>query len=784
MADGDRLECTIKIHKVRFYNADTGFGIITADVSQITSGTPVYDKWNRLVAKGNMPEPKVGRTYKFTGIETVDPKWGPQYKILSLITPLALEDASPEEQKEFLLSIFTIGQVASMYEALENPYKVLWNKDAKELVKVYGCGMKTAAMWINRFHKHIRMAKVVLSLKDYDITYNMAAKLLNNYHQSSDLVIERVTKNPYLLMEIDGYGWKKCDALALKGGMHPYSPLRVSAYMTYYLETMAQNGYTYVYSNSQLMESLLATFGEDIPDEPITEAIHLLEKKLWWSEDHEKVGLHKHIRTEERIAEKLLRLKNSKSKIQVNDWRKTIQDLEEQQGWKYTDEQLSAIQSAIDENVILITGYAGTGKSSVVSAILKALPEYSFAQCALAGRAAARLSEITHADGYTIHRLLGYPAGTHNGFEYFEYIENGKVIGNYLPYEIIILDEVSMVDSDLFLSLIQAISPGSKLIMLGDIGQLESIGCGNVAHDIIVSPEIISVQLTKIHRQAKTSAIITDSVKVRYNEQLIPKDWTGEETRGELQDLTYHCYLDVNNTFYKVMQQMSALLAEDINIMDIQVITPMKDRGGASTWNLNLAIQELYNPLKDNDQEIIIKAPGKDTTYSLRLGDKVINTQNNYQTNRYVESSDVIRPLEEEDGSQKKIGNCPIYNGNIGIITKIDVKQRSIVVDFYDIGEVEIKSESLSAIQLGYAITCHKMQGDQCKYVIVAIDFSAYALLTKELIYTAMTRAIKHCWIIAQTSALRYAVAQNGVSKKQTMLVELLHNIAHPKMVF
>lgn len=106
------------------------------------------------------------------------------------------------------------------------------------------------------------------------------------------------------------------------------------------------------------------------------------------------------------------------------------------------------------------------------------------------------------------------------------------------------------------------------------------------------------------------------------------------------------------------------------------------------------------------------------------------------------------------------------------------------MVDFYDIGEVEIKSENLSAIQLGYAITCHKMQGDQCKYVIVAIDFSAYALLTKELIYTAMTRAIKHCWIIAQTSALRYAVAQNGVSKKQTMLVEFLHNIAHPKMVF
>ena len=782
MEEGSRLECTITVKNVRFYNQDTDFGIITAEVNKVISGTPACNKWGYIVAKGTMPDPKPGRKYSFVGIKTEDPKWGPQYQVSSMCMPLALEDATPEEKKEFLLSIFTVNQVAEMYATLKDPYQTLLDKDAGSLIQVYGCGTITAARWIERFHSHVKAAKVVLGLREYELTYNMARRLLEAYQDSSDLVLEKVKKNPYVLMELDGFGWKKCDALALKGGMHPHSAERVSAFIVYYLNMMAQNGYTYVYSNSQLMEALLEALGEDIPDEPITEAIRQLGSRLWWSEDHEKVGLARYIHIEQQIADKLLRLRDAESNIKAGDWKSKIHQLEEKQGWSYTDEQMAAISQALNQNIILITGYAGTGKSSVVSAILESLPGYEFAQCALAGRAAARLSEITHSEGYTIHRLLGYPLGdVRNGmFEYYEEIVDGQDKSNYLPYDIIILDEISMVDSGLFLSLINAIAPGSKLIMLGDIGQLESIGAGNIAHDLILSPEIASVQLTKIHRQAEASAIITDSVKVRRNEQLIPKDWTGEETRGELQDLTYHCFLDGNNTYYRVMQQVSALLAANVDIMDIQVISPMKDRGNACTWNINLAIQEMYNPLEDGEEEIVVNAFGKQ--YSLRLGDKVINTKNNYQTNRYEGE---IMPFDLGDsGKGPKIGNCPIFNGNIGIITKLDTEKRVIVVDFNDIGEVVIPSNSLVAIQLGYAITCHKMQGDQCKYVIVALDFSAYALLTKELIYTAMTRAIKHCWIIAQTSALRYAVAQNGVSKKQTLLVELLHDIAHPQIIF
>lgn len=782
MAENDKLECNITVERVRFYNPDTCFGIIVASVNEVNSGKPILDKNGYLIAKGNMAEPLIGRKYELLGTETVDPKWGPQYKITSMYTPIAFDENDTEGQREFLLGIFTENQVQEMYNALENPYESLLEKRAEDLIKVYGCGSITAAKWIKKFHKSFKSAKVIMGLKEYGLTFTMAEKLLKAHKQSSDLVIEKVRKNPYLLMELDGFGWKRCDELAIKGGISRHSAYRVEAFIKYYLNMMAESGYTYVYANSQLMEALLESLGEDIPDEPITEAIHHLREELWWSSDCEKVGLNKYIRTEKKIASKLNKLRNSDNNFEYDGWERKLQDLEEEQGWFYTDEQWTAIKSALVENVVLITGYAGTGKSTVISAILNILSQYKYAQCALAGRAAARLAEITKSEGFTIHRLLGYPKGPEakGNFAFYEhYDEDGHDISVYLDYDIIILDEISMVDSKLFLRLIQAIKPGSKLIMLGDIGQLESIGCGNIAHDLILSPEITSVQLTKIHRQAESSAIITESVKVRQNTQLIEKDWTGEETRGELQDLTYECYLDANNTFFKIMQRVSILLSQDIPILDMQVIVPLRERGNASTWNLNLAIQEIYNPEDPGKPEILISlGPGKQ--FMLRLGDKVINTKNNYRTTYYSEEN----WKEFQNGTNEEDQICPTFNGNIGIVTKIDKKQRIAVIDYMDIGEVIVSGEDLTAVQLGYAITCHKLQGSETKYAIVGLDFSAYSLLTKEWVYTAMTRAKEHCWMIAQSSALRYAVAQNGVSKKQTLLVECLHNVTHPKIEF
>lgn len=773
MAEGDILKCQIEIIKIRFFNNDGNFGIVVGKPMNIEEGIPVLNN-GLAVFKGSMPRPIEHNKYQVIAVETVDPKWGVQYQLKKMYTSIVIDENNEVDKRTYLETFFTPGQVEAMYKGSVDPYKALLNKDAKELTQIKGCGFKTASKWIKKFHDNYDSAKIFVELKDYEVSPKMAQKLMQHY-SSPDIVVEKVRKNPYSLMDVGGIGWKRCDELALKGGMTPYCKERVEAFIKFYLEMMAQNGFTYVYSNSQLMDAIIEQFGDDIPDEPIMNAIQDLDKRLWWSEDHQTIGLKKYVELEEKIAKELLRIRDGENNFDCDNWKEIIKKMEAEQGWEYTEQQWEGIQLALENQVCVITGGAGTGKSSIVAGMLAVLKKYSFAQCALAGRAAARLSEITHQEGFTIHRLLGYNPNSKNG-KIFAFDEKTP-----LSQDIIILDEISMVDGQLFYQLLRAIPSGSKLIMLGDVGQLESIGCSNIAHDMIQSPEIPSIELTKIHRQATTSAIVTESIKVRHGEQVIPKDWVGVETRGELQDLTYDCYSDKSNTFYKVMQYASRLIEAGVGTLDMQVIVPVKETD-SGTWVLNSALQELCNPKDDSKDELFVHYDARHDGI-LRVGDKVINTQNDYSSLGYEDQWE----LESEKYSSKEteVGeNVPIYNGNIGVIEKINFLKEEIVVNFLGIGRVIIKKPKLSSLLLGYAITCHKLQGSECDYVIFGMDFGSYVLLTKEMVYTAITRAKKHCYVIAQNGALRYAVAQNSVSQKQTLLQVFLHDLAHPKLVF
>lgn len=764
--DDKKISATIRIKSVRYYNEQNNFGIITAEVLECDK-TYHTDKNNYLVVKGTMPYPKENGEYILNGKEIYDNKWGYQYEVINMCTSIALSLDDKEGQRVYLETIFTDSQVNTMYEYLDDPYQVLLNKDAERLIQVKGCGLKTANRWIGRFHMNLELSRIYVELRDYELTANMITKLYE-FYRSADLVIENVKNNPYVLIDIHGIGWKKCDELALKGGMGPHSPERVEAYIKRYLYDMANSGSDYVYANEQLMESILNMLGEDLPDEPIIEALHRLDRKLWWSDDKKFVGLKRSIELEKKIAKKLLTLRDAENKFQYEDWQDIIRKVEEDQGWKFTEQQMNGIQAALENNVVIITGNAGTGKSSIVSGVLAVLKGYKFAQCALAGRAAARLSEVTGKEGFTIHRLLGFPIGED---------ENGKFAyheGHHLEEDIIILDEVSMVDADLFYRLIAAMEPGSKLIMLGDVGQLECIGAGNIAHDLIVSPSIVSVTLDKIHRQAEESAIITDSLLVRKNIPTIDRNFVGNVTKGKLKDLEYECYSDANNTFFKVSKKFAHLLQECKDIYDIQVIVPVKDKQ-AGTWNLNNALQEVYNPKDNGKKELSVRYDSNHFS-TLRIGDKVMNTVNNYEAILYENQ------WNHDKKEYKDISYyTQIYNGNIGIIEDINIKRQEIIVNFQYIGRVLITTEKLKNIILAYACTVHKFQGSQCKYIIFGLDFSAYAMLTKEMIYTALTRASIHCSVIAQTAALRYAIAQNGVSTKQTYLVRALEELEQPK---
>ena len=746
-----KVRASIEI--IRYYKDQ--WGIVICSIDEVLKGDFIGDK-NGMVFKGNMPEPVRGATYIIVADYVEDPKWGNQYNIKSIYSDISFDKEDRKGKEKFLLSIFTPNQVSAMYEIYDDPFSILDAEDVEKLVQIKGCGIKTADNWIRKFKKNINIARIFVELDEYGLTNNMIKRLMERYH-SPDLIIEKVKTNPYVLVnEVEGIGWKRADEIALAGHIEFDSPTRIGAYIVYYLNRCGDEGYSWI-TPDQLLGSILDNLGEEVPDENITTAIRELGNKLWWNEEKDKIGLSKYYNIEHKVAEELIRIRNAKSNICCDDWEEHIDHLERVQGWKFTDEQMNGIKTVLNNNITIITGLAGTGKTSVVSGVLEALNHYSSVMCALSGRAASRMSEVTGKEGFTIHRLLGFPKGAPD-YQCFEYNQDHK-----LGADIYILDEISMVDAKIFYYLLRAIPDGAKLICLGDSGQLESIGCGNVAYDMIHSSEIPTIELTKIHRQAAKSAIITQSIAVRNSKQIIPKNWTGVETRGELQDLELHCYSDSSNTFYNIMEIFSRLMAQkDFNIMDCQIIVPIKVRGDACAYNINNTVQELYNPPAKNKKEIT--RISNDKTFILREGDKVINVINNYKL------------------------KTPIYNGNIGTIKSIsyseELDSRIITVNFVGIGNVDVPEDCWLGIELGYAITVHKYQGSQSKYIIFGLDFSSYALLTRELVYTGITRAQKKCYLVCQTGALRYATMQQSISKKQTHLQDCLYEITHPKLIF
>lgn len=766
------MRCIGKAVKTIHRNNDSYFTIASFDlVKEIDGEVEIHPIYKTFTVVGIMPYLMEDADYEISATEVENKKYGKQYQVnsINLYLPNGIE--SKEGQKEFLDIIFTKLQVKEMYEALDDPYMTLKDGDISSLVKVKNCGMKTAVAWIDKFKTYMPLSNAMKELSEYGLTEALLRRIVNHY-KSSDIAVEIIQNKPYKLIEVNGVGWHKCDEIAMKGGLKPDSPERIGTYILYYLQERANEGYSYIPADANteiengivsktqkpinFIDTMIEFFGDDISDEALKGGLDYVNDQLWFSDDRRFVGLKRIYDLEMSVAENLIRIRDGENDFKYSNWKDIIKQKEIDQGWEYNEQQIKGIKAVLENQVVVITGKAGTGKSSIVDAMIAVLQGYSYAQTALSGRAAARMAEITHEEGYTIHRLLGFPKGDrdHGGFVFHE--------DNKLPRDIIILDEVSMVDGELFNRLVKAIKTGSKLIMLGDTGQLECIGCMNIAADLIASKEIVSIELSQIHRQAANSGIITESIKAREGIQLIEKDWIGTEVRGKLNDLVIDCFSDKSNTFYKVMQHASSELEDGTDIMDLMVIAPSyKNESGVD--NLNAALQSLYNPDSPKKKEVFVQKSSK--AWILREGDKIINVQNDYYA--------------------KNKFTAGIFNGNIGVVKNIDIDVNTIAVDFQDIpGIMILPKKNWKDLELGYAITCHKAQGSQCKKVIVGLDFGSFIQLSREWVYTAMTRAIDKCYMVAQNNALRYAVSKNSISVKRTHLVKLLAYKAANKFSF
>ena len=389
------------------------------------------------------------------------------------------------------------------------------------------------------------MSAVFAELDGMGLTTNFINKLIANY-KSPTTVIHVVLHEPYRLIDdMDGVGFVTADKIAIAGGMPIGDKKRIKAFIEYYLNQEAEAGNSYITAkelNAAIFEQLgdpddlLEFYDEnDRSKNNLNEAIQELEAdKVIHMEEAEKKGarrvyLYKLWDLEREIAYHLKRIMDAPNGFIFEDFDEKIKATEERQGFEFTEEQLEGIKLGLDSQVCLITGPAGSGKSSLVSGILAVLDNYEFAQCCLSGKGAARLQEVTGQQGKTIHRLLGYNAEI-GGFLYNQ--------ENPLPYDIIILDEISLVGGEIFRDLLRAIKPGTKFYMLGDPNQLEAIGSLNLAADMVNSKNIPTVALKQVHRQAKKSGILTTAYDVKDQIQLFDEwDFEGTEIRGELEDM-------------------------------------------------------------------------------------------------------------------------------------------------------------------------------------------------------------------------------------------------------
>ena len=680
--DDIMIKCKCRLSKQMFpKNKIVGngdFGIISVTVLDTLQGEPQINKWGTITLTGCMCEINDDEIYVIIGKEIENEKYGIQYQIVFMCIDVKLTNR--EDQFIFLEKVLPEKQCVELFKAFENPIEVLENKDIQALTSVKGIGVPTALKLIERYENSKDYSEAYVKLDRFGLTKNKIDKLVD-YYGSPHIVISKIEENPYILIdEVDGIGWDTADDMALQGGLGEYSLIRTKAYVKYYLYEEANMGNTWV-DIDNLLNAVDGAIGYDLPQETLSQALREMNesKIIWTNEDRDKVGLLRYYNLENNVAKELIRLNEAENCFKFEGWQDKIKKLEERQKWEFTEEQIEGIQAILENQVVMIIGGAGNGKSSTVAGMLEVFKSnYSFAQTALSGRASCNLSEITGEDGYTIHRLLGY--NPESGFVYNK--------DNPLHIDICILDEISMVGADIYYKLIQALKTGSKLVMLGDKHQLEAIGIGNIMFDMIESDCIKVVELTKIHRQAEKSAIITNSIKIKDKEHIVDKNFTGTEIRGELQDLELDIYKNKDTTHRRIVEHFKELLPQTENIFDIQVIVPMKERGKASAYYLNNLLQEIV--INTNTNQYISVGENSKYPFKIYIGDKVLNNKNNYKT------------LDDN------ANETPIFNGDLGIVVDMDIYRRTLIVDFNNKGIIYIPKSHLNKITLGYAMTCHK----------------------------------------------------------------------------
>lgn len=723
------VELSGSVEDVIYKNADNGYTVINLGCDEgliaVVGNLGDVNEGERLSLRGGwITSPKYGRQFKAAMCERSMPET--ESEISAYLSSGVIKGLGPAIAKKIVKQFGT--------EALD-----IIDNDCMQLTVIKGITSDKALYISNEYHKITGVNEVIKFLGEYNFGPAHAISVWSAFEHDS---IKQIKTNPYILctsgIDID---FRSVDRMAADLGFDAENSDRVRAGIVYVLHENANAGHTCL-PTEKLRESVCDNLG--IERRQFESCLDDCEEKDWVVRitlgKREFVYLPEYYLAETYIAKKLAFMLRTSAQYE-KDYSDEIRGVEFSENIQYEDLQRAAISACLTGSVFILTGGPGTGKTTTLNGVIKILKAQKkrILLCAPTGRAAKRMSDLTGEPARTIHRLLEVDF-TAKGELKFKRNET-----NPLPADVVIADEMSMVDALLMCSLVRAIKPTSKFIMVGDSNQLPSVGAGNVLKDLIASHYIPSVELKEIFRQAAQSLIVTNAHRI---------------VNGEFPVLD-----DRQNDFFFMNKSLESDIAELViqlakqrlpdtygfsPIDDIQVLCPTK-MGMAGTKELNKQLQSALNPPSQNKAEL------KFFDVIFRTGDKVMQTKNDY---------DVLWTKNNEKGSG-------IFNGDIGIIRSVDRFSQNVTIDFE--GRVAIyTSEMLRRLEHAYAITIHKSQGSEYDAVIIPITAFTHNLLYRNLLYTGVTRAKKMIIVIGTRELVKTMVDNNRKMLRYSLLRPLL----------
>ncbi len=726
------------IEDIIFRNKENGYTIAVFENEE-----------EQFTAVGYLPFADAGRSYELTGTWKTHPVYGEQFDVSEAKEQLPV---STKGMENFLASgaVKGIGKktAALIVKKFGMDTLRIMEEEPDRLSEVEGIGLKKAAAIGETFKEKRAVAEVTLFLQKFDISAGCAIRLYKEYGEAA---VDIVSQNPYQLVnDVYGIGFKKADAIAEKMGIDRNDEYRIQSGVRFTLNYYVGEGHTYVPQKllceraGQLMEVSTETVYENLVGMAFEGDIQI--ENL---EGQNVVFLMPYFMAEQNVCKRLAAVNSASLKAIHADLDTLIRITENEKGLELSENQKFAVKSSLENGVSVITGGPGTGKTTIINAIMNIL-EHSGLKTAIAaptGRAAKRITETSGYYASTIHRLLEY---------YYSESEDtmrfGKTQENPLDYEVVIVDEASMIDILLMNGLMNAVVPGTRLIFVGDSDQLPSVGAGNVLRDMIDSEVIYSVKLTEIFRQAKESLIVVNAHKINKGEY--------PECNGKDKDFFFlrkSGEKDMLDTIKDLCCRRLPSYFTDCDAMkDMQILTPVR-KGLLGSINLNKELQAVLNP---PNPELAEQKYGEKV---FRVQDKVMQIKNNYQM--------AWKRLDDFTEGQG------IFNGDVGFISHIDKEFNEIVVVFDDNKYVTYDVTQLDELELAYAVTVHKSQGSEFPIVIMPISWFPPVLATRNLLYTAVTRGKQAVVLVGSVNKMYAMVENNRITDRYTGLKARLKSL-------